>query len=197
MNNGEFYLYSFVEGHGEISAVPKLLHRIWGGELPLLLVNKPHRIPRDKFINDSGYRRNLLEIARRRVNDAANRGVLILLDAEEECCQKFLNGEKMAAVRSDIAEILRDIPNLLVLAEKEYESWLVAGMGGGMTATPELWIKKNPQKTGLAGGRYQKRIDQAKLTSGDKFNAELAARENYSFRRFRERVLALPGRRAP
>lgn len=185
----EFHLFCIVEGHGEITAVPKLLHKIW--QHGLLKVRLPYRIPRDKFINDQGERQKLFERALRWAHNLPNRGVLILIDAEEECCKDFLHGDKMAIIRKDINKMLAGIPTFFVMAEKGYESWLAAGMGGKNPGNPGKWLADNSDKSGL-NGTYNKLPDQAKLTSSENFDIDLASEVNFSFRRFRERVLSLP-----
>ena len=188
--NEKFNLYCFVEGHGEIEAVPKLLYKILGADL--LKVLKPHRIPRDKFINDQNERKTLFNVARKRVCGASKKGgVLILIDAEEECCKDFLHGDKMAIIRGDINKMLAGIPTFFVMAEKGYESWLAAGMGGKNPGNPGKWLADNSDKSGL-NGTYNKIPDQAKLTSSENFDIDLASEVNSSFRRFCKRVLSLP-----
>ena len=183
----EFHLYAIVEGYGEIEAVPKLLHRIWNddGAAPMLRIDKkPHRVPKGVFMSNARKRREALTLAGKRMR-AKDGGVLVLMDADSDCCKEFVHNKKAAEIRADIAEILRNVPCVFAAAEKGYESWLVAGFGGsGKVGDPKGWLKD-------LTGQYQEIPDQAKLTSAPEFDINLACRVNASFRRFREKVLKM------
>ena len=183
-------MFAIVEGKGELTAVPNLLHRLWqtNEKSPQLLTGKrPYKVHRDDFINNQGTRREYLNIVGYRARRCCG-GVLILLDAEEECCYDFVRGDKIKKIHADIGEILADIPHFFALAEKGYESWLVAGLGGDDTekGVSEDWINANKDKTGL-DRKYNKVVDQRKLTS--KMDIQRAREVNRSFNRFCERFL--------
>ena len=134
---------------------------------------------------------------------AGQRGcVLILMDTDimdegENCCQKWLAGDQAAEILADIELVFAGIPSLLVLAEQEYESWLVAGLGGDDQDDPKTWLGKNRKrwdKSELKDGvrpdeGYSSTVDQKIATRS--FNVELAAKKNASFRRLRERLLKM------
>lgn len=189
MTGSAFHLFAIVEGYSEIDAVPVLLRRIWkSGNCPIIRTDeKPYRIPKGSFINVCEKRRRALAWAEKHARKQGG-GVLILMDADSSCCKDFLQSHRMAEIRNDIAEILNGVPHFFALAEAEYESWLVAGLGGGGAGNPKKWLSRNPKKSGLPG-KYKNVIDQADLTA--KFNMDLAAKENDSFRRFRDKVLAM------
>ena len=188
MTAEEFHLFAIVEGYGEVDAVPKLLHRIWNDArvaVSLRTDESPHRIPKGLFIDNAAKRCEVLETAAEWAREMRG-GVLILMDADADCCKKLLNEKQMKKVRGDIACILADTPHCFALAEKGYESWLVAGFGGDQS-NPKNWLKNQ-------FGKYSKIPDQKKLTSIPEFDIKRAYEINVSFRRFRDRVLALPGK---
>ena len=185
--NSAFHLCPVVEGDGDEEAIPSLLHKLFPPDFNLR-VERPYRIPKGKFIEKHEERRACLEIARRWAADKDKSGVLVLLDADENCCRDFVRGDQAKAVRADMQKILGDIPHFFALAEKGYESWLVAGFGGDQS-NPKNWLKNQ-------FGKYSKIPDQKKLTSSPEFNIKQAYEINVSFRRFRDRVLALPGKAA-
>ena len=190
MTEAGFHVFAIVEGKGELTAVPKLLHHLWQANEkspPLRTGKRPYKVHRDDFINNQGTRRECLN----EVGGYARKcrgGVLILLDAEAVCCYDFVHGDKMKDIHADIGEILADIPHFFALAEKGYESWLVAGFGGDDTekGVSEDWINANKDKTGL-DRKYNKVVDQHKLTS--KMDIQRARKVNPSFNRFCERFL--------
>ena len=190
MTEAGFHVFAIVEGDGEVTAVPKLLHHLWQANEkspPLRTDKRPYKVHRDDFINNEGTRRGSLnEIG----TDArkCHGGVLILLDAETACCRDFVHSDKMKDIHADIGAILADIPHFFALAEKGYESWLVAGFGGDNTekSVSEKWLNANKAKTGL-NRKYNKVVDQHKLTS--RMDIQRARKVNRSFNRFCERFL--------
>ncbi len=194
MTREKFHIYAVVEGHGEIEAVKKLLYKVWGSRSTnastLLRIGEPYRIHKGKFENDEKKRKQCLNTtaayARR---DNAN--VFILMDADTDCCKEYLRGNKMKKIKVDMDNIFCEIPYIFCLAEKNYESWLVAGMGGdGDVSNPEAWLINNPEKSGLSG-TYKKRKDMATLTSSDNFDINLAKENSASFRRLVNKISAI------
>ena len=190
MIDTDFHVFTIVEGKGEVMAVPKLLHRLWEANIklpPLRTGKRPFRVDRDGFINNQKMRREYLNKAGHRARHCCG-GVLILLDAEEECCYDFVHGDKIKKIHADIGEILADVPHFFALAEKGYESWLVAGFGGNNTekGVSEKWLNANKDKTGRVKN-YRKTVDQCELTS--QMDIQRARSVNPSFNRFCERFL--------
>ena len=190
MTDTGFYVFAIVEGKGELKAVPNLLHRLWEANIkspPLRTGKQPYKVRRGDFINNQKVRREYLNEVGYRARQCYG-GVLILLDAEEECCRDFVHGDKIKDIRADIDEILVGIPHFFALAEKGYESWLVAGLGGINTekGVSEDWINANKDKTGL-DRKYNKIVDQLKLTS--KMDIQRARKVNSSFNRFCKKFL--------
>jgi hypothetical protein len=80
------YLVPIVEGHGEVEALPALLHRIAEIVSPglALKVNHPIRVKSGSFLRDSVYFDKQIVLASAK---AAQSGgvVMILLDCEDDC----------------------------------------------------------------------------------------------------------------
>ena len=179
MTAANFHVFSIVEGDGEIEAVPKLLYHIWGSESPLLRTDqKPWKLLKGKFIHDQKKRQEALNVVRSWASARCQSGVLILLDADKERAPDFVRNNKN--IQDDIEGILKDVPYIFALAEKGYESWLVAGFGGGNPGNPEDWINDHKEKTGL-GRKYSKTVDQSKLSA--QMDIQQAYEDNCSFKR--------------
>lgn len=145
---------------------------------------EPYVMKGSGFIYNTGKRQQVLCRVCRRAH-ATGGGVLILMDADVSCCKKRLQCNEVKAACADAAKILKKIPYCFTLAERGYESWLVAGLGGnGRSGDPRIWLKD-------FAGKYQKVPDQAKLTSHPEFDITRACEVNASFRRFRDKVLEL------
>ncbi|WOV90108.1 MAG: hypothetical protein R1F54_05970 [Candidatus Zeuxoniibacter abyssi] len=175
---------SIVEGHGDRNALPTLIKKL----KPNTILYEPTRIPRDKFLNDNEFRGRHLQIMRSFVEYKDNKAVIILFDAEEECCKELLN-KIQATVLADIDKILSGINYIFALAEKGYESWLVAGFGGPDTGkgNPQKWLKDNIPSL---NGRYRKAVGQKRMSA--QLDIERAKNNSPSFHRFAEKITALP-----
>lgn len=81
----EFFVAPIVEGHGEVQAVPILLHRFLGELRPdaHLRVNPPLRVKVGSLLRDKDYLSRYLELAARKARSHARGSVLILLDFDE------------------------------------------------------------------------------------------------------------------
>jgi hypothetical protein len=118
------FIASIVEGHGEIAALPALLHRLAteaaSGTMTRLRVNPPIRVKSGSFFNDNAYfsRYVALAVAKARQEQGA---VLILLDCEDAC--PAVLGPRMLAQARVIAG---EIQVIVVLAFREFETWFVA-----------------------------------------------------------------------
>lgn len=126
------HLVCIVEGKGEVKAVPRLCHRI----LYLLKVEgwhvqpSPIRHSRSRMVDERlpSPRRpchkerleNILGQARAREHVGA---VLILCDADDDCA-----GVWGPSARTLAGRVLKKYPSAAVMAEPEYEAWLLAGL---------------------------------------------------------------------
>lgn len=129
------YIAPIVEGHGEVEAVPALLHRIAQGETQniTLRVNSPIRVKAGSFLNNDTYFRKQIILAAAKAAQA-NGFVLILLDCEDDC-PATLGPSILSRARA----IREDVDYLVVLAYREYESWFLAAARSlrGVRGLPE------------------------------------------------------------
>lgn len=189
------FVAPIVEGHGEVEAVPALLHRIadsvrWAGGLR---VNPPIRVKSGSFLQDESYFRKQVALAAAK---AAQWGgaVLILLDCEDDCPAELGPNllQRAKAVRDDVVI-------LVALAYREYETWFVTAAKSlrGLHGLPDdLEAPQSPEKIrdakGWLGARmtfgYDPVMHQLDFTR--RFNLE-EARSNASFHRFYQRVAEL------
>ena len=179
---------SVVEGDGEVSALPKVLHRI-AAELGVvgLQTPKPALTPRGKITSGGGVERAILSEAKR-VSGAD--GVLILLDADDDCPAQFGPRllERARASRPDkrIA---------VVLANREFEAWYLAAapsLAGQHDFAVAFPMPENPERPrdckGLLskarpkGKPYKPNIDQKVLAS--LFDMKMARENSPSFDKF-------------
>jgi Domain of unknown function (DUF4276) len=188
---------SVVEGHGEVAAVPKLLHRIASDlGIPLLTQKPPSRIPRSKLV------------ARQGIEDAVNAkaaevkgagGILVLTDADDDCPAE-LGPQLLRRARA----ARPDKRVAVVLANREFEAWFLAaapslaGQHGFTDPFPapadpevrrgckELLTRARPQ-----GFPYKETVDQAALAAA--FDMKMARESSPSFDKFYRDVTWLLG----
>ena len=117
------YIYTIVEGHGEVQAVPLLLRRLAHEHLQNydLHVFPAHRVPRGRILRGDHLER-AAELGRRRIVESGGRGgVLLLLDADNDCPATL--GPQLLA---RLSNVISDLPLSVVLAKREYEAWFLA-----------------------------------------------------------------------
>ena len=118
-----FFIAPIVEGHGEVQAIRTLLERILFGlrSDALLHINPAIRVKAGSFRRDNEYFARYLELAARKAKAHAGGSVLILLDSEDDCPAELGPelSRRAAAVRDDL-------PILIALAHREYETWFLA-----------------------------------------------------------------------
>ena len=114
-----------VEGHGEGAALPVLLRRLASELLEnavQLEIPSPIRLSKGKMKNPSELKRAVELMARKTHPDGA---VLVLLDADDDC-PAVLGPTLLECVRTARADRLTSV----VVANREYESWFIAGASG-------------------------------------------------------------------
>ena len=113
---------SIVEGKGEVEAVPVLLRRIATCVLPNGHVNvpRPIRVQRNKILKDDQLERTV-EFAARKLGQGEQGGILILLDADDDCPREIA-----AEMLSRAHAVRPDRGIRVVLAKREYETWFLA-----------------------------------------------------------------------
>lgn len=181
---------SVVEGEGEIFALPVVLRRlmfsmsIWNAD-----IQRPFLINRGKLIKQGGLEAAVEGVARR-LSPSAPGGILILIDADDDCPAELGPTllRRAQAVRPD-----RRIA--VVLANREFEAWFLAaapslggraGLSDGLPV-PEHSERPRDCKGWLSqhrsdGGSYRPRVDQAALA--DAFDLGMARRNAPSFDKF-------------
>ena len=188
---------SIVEGDGEVPALPRLLHRI-ATELgvPSLLTPNPMRIPRGKIAMAGGIERGVAAAALR---VSGQGGVLILLDADDDCPAEY--GPVLLA-RAKAARPDKSVS--VVLANREFEAWFLAAapsLAGRFGFPAEFPRPQDPElprdckglltKARPRGQPYKETVDQAPLTSA--FDLKMAREHSDSFDKFHREVSRLLG----
>lgn len=185
------YLVPIVEGQGEVEAVRALLYRIARAlpSPPEFVVGEPIRVSAKAFMERP-------DVFRKYVGAAAimaarkNGAVLILLDCDDDLPCRLGPDllAKAVAVRADI-------PFIVALAHREYESWFLAAAQSlaGLHGLPhDLELPSNIFVRGAwewfahrMNTRYHKKTHQLAFTRA--FDLE-QARTNPSFDRFYRRI---------
>lgn len=111
-----------VEGHGEQSAIERLLWRVAREADPTatIRVNPPIRVKADAFCNDASVRDRYVALAAAKAREQDGT-VLVLLDSEDECPARL--GPDLLV---HIGRAVGDVSVLVILAHREYETWFVA-----------------------------------------------------------------------
>jgi hypothetical protein len=191
---------SIVEGHGDRSALPKLLHRL-ASDFPavtLLTPRQPWRSPRGSLIASGGIEREVES------NSwvGPDGGILILLDADDDCPAE-LGPELQARARS----ARPDRRVTVVLAKYEFEAWFLAAadsLAGRFGFSADMKAPADPE--GIRGAKawlsrhrsdsepYKETADQARLAAA--FDIKQAREHSPSFDKFCrevEMLLRRPG----
>jgi len=189
------FIAPIVEGHGETEALPALLHRMAQLARPGvdLRVNPPIRIKLGSFMNDNAYLNQYVSLAAAK---AAQYGgwVLILLDCDDACPAE-LGPAILARARAARA----DVPHLVVLAHREFETWFIAAAASlrGRFGLPDDLLRPEGFET-IRGAKgwldrhtpdgYDPVTHQAKFARA--FDL-VQAQDPRSFRRFLDRLSGL------
>ncbi len=144
-----------VEGHGEVAAVPILIRRVVACLDPSLVVNVAHplRVSRGKLVKEPEIKR-AVELVARKTEPAGP--ILVLLDADEDAActlgPRLLQWAVEARSNRRVA---------VVLAVREYESWLVAtapSLAGHGGLPPVLESVEEPEQVGNPKAWLDERI---------------------------------------
>ncbi|MDA8257281.1 MAG: DUF4276 family protein [Betaproteobacteria bacterium] len=185
-------LVPIVEGHGEVQAVPALLHRLAlqaNAGIPVR-VNPPIRVKSGSFLNDPDYFRRQFALAAAKAAQARGH-VLILLDCEDDCPAE-LGPELLRRGRA----VRADVSVHVFLAHREYETWFIAAAASlrGHAGLPsDLVPPADPELTRDAKGWLSQRMPQPydpivhQLDFTRAFDLE-QARTNDSFRRIHDQI---------
>ena len=144
-----------VEGHGEVDAVPLLLRRLAEEMgIPALDVGTPIRRPRARFLTREGIEQ-AANLARKRQGCQA---LLFLFDADDDCPRELAPKLDQWA-----RELSQPMQARMVLANREYEAWLLPHNWPGNREAVRDAKGKLEQSVGPSF-RYDERTDQARLT---------------------------------
>jgi hypothetical protein len=140
------FIAPIVEGHGEIDALPALLHRI-RESLPsaaMLQINPPIRVKSGSFLNKRDEFVRHVELAATKAS-ARQGSVLILLDCDDDCPAEL--GPRL--LRQAIL-VHDNVPMFVALAHREYETWFLAAAASlrGVAGLPDD-LEKPPRPDGL------------------------------------------------
>jgi hypothetical protein len=196
-------LAAIVEGHGEVEAVPKLIHRIAREVIPAVtvIVGPVLRVPASQLLKEGELERQV-ERATRKMERRG--GILILADCDwDEGCparEGPIFVRRACSARSDMQISV-------VLAKKEYEAWFIAAaesLRGQCGLARDLVADRNPEnirgakewlnRRMLQNRRYAETTDQAALTAV--FDMQAARRADSFDKCYREIVRLLTVLRA-
>ena len=188
---------SIGEGEGEVSALPKLLHRV-AGELGMapILTPTPMRVMRGKLTCTGGIERAVSAIATRVTGSG---GVLVVLDADDDCPADL--GPRLL-IRAQAARPDKRIA--VVLPKREFEAWYLAAapsLAGQQGFPDPLLPPGDPEaprdckgwltRARRQGHPYKPTVDQAPLAS--LFDMKMARASSPSFDKFYRDVAWLLG----
>jgi hypothetical protein len=188
---------SVVEGEGEMQALPALLRRIlYAEEIWDADVQRPFLKGRGSLVKQGGLEAAVEALARR-LPPGAPGGVLVVIDADDDC-PASLGPSLLARAES----VRPDVRTGVVLANREFEAWFLAaapslagraGLPQGL-AVPEDCERPRDCKGWLThhrtdGGVYRPRVDQASLA--DVVDIATARANSPSFDKFCRNVAYL------
>lgn len=178
-----------VEGDGEVAAVPVLLRKVtqWKTPTAHLKIQTPIRVHKDRFLNkEDEFRRHLL-LAAAKAGDGGL--VVVLLDADDDC-----PASKGKEVLENARKIISHRRVAVVLANREYEAWLIAGAAslvgrrGFKCAPTDLLVEAEVPRNAkgwiaerLPSRSYHESTDQPALTA--MLDLELVHARSRSFRK--------------
>nr|VFJ77764.1 MAG: protein of unknown function (DUF4276) [Candidatus Kentron sp. FW] len=114
-------IFTIVEGEGEVNAFPVLLRRLgeWLSPQCSVQVERPIRVPRDRFLKRKEEFRRFLWLAAAKSGDIG--WIIILLDADDDCPARL--GPEILE-RASVIVPHRQVS--VILADREFEAWFLA-----------------------------------------------------------------------
>ena len=175
-----------VEGHSEVASLPILLERLNTRSAPeryVTIARPPVRVSKDGFLNRESEFTRYLRLAAAKV--LPGEGVLVLLDADKDC-PATRGPEILERARA----VVPDRRVSVVLANREYEAWLIAGAGsldrvdgalGDEWLDPDTVLGAKAWLDRRMSSGYSTRVDQPRLTSA--VDLDVVERASRSFRK--------------
>ena len=168
-------IFPIVEGHGDARALPILLRRLANADsIYDLRVLAPFRIPKGQITNTDELEKAIEFGARKLRQEDRNSGILVLLDADEDCPAQLAPRllQRIAIARADVV-------SRVVVAKCEYEAWFLAAAhslrgrrGVRDDATPPDDVESIRDAKGylerhlmIPDARYSESIDQPAFTA--------------------------------
>ncbi|MCU0913439.1 MAG: DUF4276 family protein [Planctomycetes bacterium] len=167
-------LSALVSGHGEVEAVPVLVHRIAKAVLPgtMVTLDPVLRVPEAHLLKEGELERQVERAARKM---RGGRGIFILIDCDRDGGCSATEGP---ALVHRARRARADMEISVVLAKKEYEAWFIAaaqslrgkcGLPQDLVGAPDPenvrgakeWLSRHMPRN----RRYAETADQAALTS--------------------------------
>jgi hypothetical protein len=187
-------IHCIVEGQGEVKALRTLIWKLIDWEHQRVTIATPKNAKGHGDLTKPGGIERFLELARW---ESECDGVLVLLDADEECAAERARGLAARAREKDLP-----FPVAVVCAKCEYEAWFLAsletiaghvGIPAGTRFEGNVENKRGA-KEWLSGqmpkGRtYKETLDQASMT--DLLDPDLVRPRSRSFRRLENAIKEL------
>jgi hypothetical protein len=192
-------IYPIVEGHGDVPSVSILLRRFASEVFQnnQVMIFPAYRIPRGRMVTELHLER-AIELGARKITEYGGiGGILILLDADDDC--PAVIGPSLLARATQARP---DITSKVVVANKEYEAWFLAAaisLRGYRNILQNATPPAQPEEIRAAkgylereffetGSCYSERIDQPALTATFAFAETDVCR---SFQKLRRDIGAL------
>ena len=196
------YVYSIVEGRGDVAATPVLLRRFayQVHQNFQVFLFTPHRLSRGQMVAGS-YLENAVELGARKLRARDGTGaIFVLLDADDDCPAQL--GPQLLG---RVTRARPDIPASVVVVKKEYEAWFLAsavslrgvrGILPGATPPPDPESIRGAKQflereMMLPSASYSETIDQPALTEMFDFDAARACPSFDKLWRDLDRLFAL------
>lgn len=191
---GRYRILAIVEGQGEERAVPVLLRRWFrhrryhNFETPDLAIRAPGSGAL-KCAHDADEDLGIESYVERAAAERPD-GILVLLDADDECLERARSARKGLGpeLRDRARAIAKHIPIEVVVADREYEAWFLTGLAalrkagkvppgapfevGGIESIRDC---KKPLRN-ILGRPYEPTIDQPDFTQALPFTPTMSRR---------------------
>lgn len=167
-----------VEGHGEETALPVLLRLL----NPSVEVKRPVRVPKSKIVKPAETE-HYVRIARANIDDPRFGLILLVVDADEDC-----PGQLGPRLLSQMQPNANGAACFVAVAQREYESWLLAGLDDFQHLDPHAAGNAKSRLGSINNERYRETVDQVRFTS--RIDVTRACR-SVSFRRLYNRMQQL------
>jgi hypothetical protein len=203
-----YRILAIVEGHGEVRAVPALLRR-WFQHRRFRNFETPDQAIRApgagglKCVRDTAEDLGIETFVELALAERPD-GILVVLDADDECLKRKGARRGLGPELRDRARaVARSIPVEVVVADREYEAWFLAGLASlrragkvpreaRLPALSDLEKIRNCKERlrHLLGRPYEETTDQADLTLALPFTPGMAMRSR-SYRKLMHALDAL------